>query len=336
MRMMTTRSPNDVTDTRAATPGRFSVRDVARLFDLPEGKLRYWSQTGFLTASARDRGRVYYTFRDLIAVKIAKELLDAGLPLQRVRKSLDALRASLPQVDAPLARLRIRCAGDQVIVEDREGAFEAATGQLLLDLDVSSLNDRVAQVLSFPAVASVESTNRTAFDWFLEGCDLEQKARGGIGVDPVSLAAARDAYEKALEIDPQLAAAWTNLGSMRAEANDLDGARDYFDRALRCDPEQPEAQVNLAELAFRQRDMDVAIAGYRQVLRVAPDHAEAHYGIARALLAVGGKAQALAHLERFCGAVDRLPQADRNPSLEARRHRAAEVIESLREDLASG
>jgi tetratricopeptide (TPR) repeat protein len=123
---------------------------------------------------------------------------------------------------------------------------------------------------------------------------------------------------------------------MRAESDDLDGARDYFDRALRCDPEQPEAQVNLAELALRQGDMDVAIAGYRQVLRAAPDHAEAHYGIARALIAVGGKAQALAHLERFCGAIDRVPQADLDPSLEARRRRAVEVIESLREELASG
>jgi tetratricopeptide (TPR) repeat protein len=150
------------------------------------------------------------------------------------------------------------------------------------------------------------------------------------------LAAARSAYEKALEVDPQLAAAWTNLGSMRAEADDLDGARDYFDRALRCDPEQPEAQVNLAELALRQGDMEVAIVGYRQVLRAAPDHPEAHYGLARALIAVGGKAQALAHLERFCGAVENVPKKDRDPSLEARHRRALDVIESLREDLASG
>lgn len=334
--MATPRSTNDVLDTRVETPGRFSVRDVARLFDLPEGKLRYWSQTGFLTASARDRGRMYYTFRDLIAVKIAKELLDAGLPLQRVRKSLGALRTNLPQVDAPLARLRIRCAGDSVIVEDRDRTFEATTGQLLLDFEVSSLNDRVAQVLSFPGIATPESSNRTAFDWFLEGCELEQKARDQGDIDDASLAAARDAYEKALEIDPQLAAAWTNLGSIRAEASDLDGARDYFDRALRCDPEQPEARVNLAELALRQGDMDVAIAGYRQVLRAAPDHREAHYGIARALISVGGKAQALAHLERFCDAVERVPKRDRDPSLESRHRRALEVIESLREDLASG
>src|SRR5205085_2259922 len=73
-----------------------AVKDVARLLDVQEARLRYWAQTGFVGPSIRREGRFFYSFQDLIGVKAAKELLAHGLPLQTVRKNLDALRAALP------------------------------------------------------------------------------------------------------------------------------------------------------------------------------------------------------------------------------------------------
>ena len=61
-----------------STDHLYSAAEVARLFELPESRVRYWSQTGFIAPSVRDGNRRFYTFRDLIAVKVAKELLDAG------------------------------------------------------------------------------------------------------------------------------------------------------------------------------------------------------------------------------------------------------------------
>ncbi|HLT38325.1 MAG TPA: helix-turn-helix domain-containing protein, partial [Enhygromyxa sp.] len=61
----------------------YTAAEVARLFELPESRVRYWSQTGFITPSVRQGARRFYTFQDLISIKVAKELLDAGLPLQR-------------------------------------------------------------------------------------------------------------------------------------------------------------------------------------------------------------------------------------------------------------
>ena len=49
--------------------GELGVPEVARLFQIPESRLRYWSQTGFIRPSVRRGGRVYYTFQDLIAVR---------------------------------------------------------------------------------------------------------------------------------------------------------------------------------------------------------------------------------------------------------------------------
>ena len=130
----------------------YSVAEVARLFELPPSRVRYWSQTGFISPSIRRGNRRFYTFQDLISIKVAKELLDAGLPLQRVRRSLDALRFHLPRVDAPLARLRIRSDADRILIKEGETTFEATTGQLLLDFDVEKLRDQVAEVLTLPWV----------------------------------------------------------------------------------------------------------------------------------------------------------------------------------------
>ncbi|MCA9637943.1 MAG: tetratricopeptide repeat protein, partial [Myxococcales bacterium] len=280
-----------------------------------------------------------YDVRDLIAVKGAKELLAAGLSLQRVRRSLDALRIKLPGVSAPLARLRIRCEHDTVIVDESEHAFEAATGQVLLNFAVDALRQEAAKVLTLPipdrsgddeAGAGAPSD---AYEWFLHGTELEGEWDG---VDPEepAFAAARAAYERALELDPGLAAAYTNLGSLLAAAGDLDGARDCYDQALHFDPDQPEAQGNLAALALRAGDPETAIAGYRQLLRGAPENLEAHYGLARALLEVGSRGPALAHLDRFCRGVDRLAAEDRDASLLERRGHAEIVASALRRELS--
>ena len=317
-----------------APQSAYAPRDVSRLFGLPESRLRYWAQTGFIRPSVRVRGRTFYSFRDLIAIKVARELLESGLPLQRVRRSLDALRFKLPEVDQPLARLRVRCEHEQVIVEDASHTFEAATGQVLLDLNVENLHQEVAKVLAMPR-AQEQQVERSAYEWFLFACERELAWDGSDPDDP-ACTEAREAYDRALDLDPEFAAAYTNLGALLAAIGDIDGARDHFDQALRCDPGQTEAQANLAALALRVGDAETAIAGYRQLLRAAPDSLEGHYGLARALLAVGGKGQALAHLERFVAAVDGLAPAQRDGSLRERKQHATKVIAALRRELGPG
>ena len=321
------------TPSESPKEGRYSVAEAARMFALPEARLRYWSQTGFITPSLRFGGRRYYAFTDLVAVKVAKELLDAGHPLKRVRRSLDALREQVPGEASPLSRLRIRSDHDRIVVDAASGRFEANTGQCLLDFDLQEVRDQVAEVRSLPWVGSEDrgGFGTTAYDAFLHGNEAEARWHdaGAPGPSHPAYLEAKAAYEEAIELDDAFAAAWTNLGGLLAAGGDLEGARDHFDEALRCDPDQEEARCNLAELALRDGDFDVAIEGFRAVLSNDPDHLEAHYGLARALLRVGGQAQAKAHLERFCQAVEGLPAASRPDELERRRDQAAVVLRSL-------
>jgi len=320
----------------AEDEGAWTVREVSRLFEVPEHRLRYWSQTGFLVPSLRRGERRLYGFRDLIAVKVAKGLLDGGLPLRRVRRQLEALRAHLPKVSAPLHDLRIRCEHDRVIVDEVAHRFEAGSGQLVLDFEVSALREEAAQVLALPWVGDDDDEGsgspRTAYEWFVFAQELEDEW-GGAPADVDGLLRVRHAYEAALELDPGLAAAWTNLGSLLARIGDVEEAAEHFEQALTCDPEQEEARLNLAALSLQAGRTAEAVAGYREVLRRDPDCLEAHYGLARALLQQGGKGEALAHLERFRAAVDRIPADDRDPELQERRDQAQAVIGTLRREL---
>lgn len=319
----------------AEDDGAWSVREVSRLFEVPEHRLRYWSQTGFLVPSLRRGERRLYGFRDLIAVKVAKGLLDGGLPLRRVRRQLEALRAHLPKISAPLHDLRIRCEHDRVIVDQVAHRFEAGSGQLVLDFEVSTLREQAAEVLSLPWVGEEDEGSgrpRTAYEWFLFAQELEDEWDGA-PADVEGLTQVRHAYEAALELDPGLAAAWTNLGGLLARIGELDDAAEHFEQALAHDAEQEEARLNLAALSLQAGRTAAAVAGYREVLRRDPDCLEAHYGLARALLQQGGKGEALAHLERFRAAVDRLPAEARDPELQERRDQAQAVIGNLRREL---
>jgi tetratricopeptide (TPR) repeat protein len=252
-----------------AGEGLFSVKDVARIFGLQEARLRYWAQTGFVGPSHRGGGRALYTFEDLIGVKVAKELLEGGLPLQRVRKNLDALRTALPGVDKPLSQLRVVCDGDRVVVVADESAFEPETGQLVLSFTVESLTAEVSKILELPSRGGGKEAP-TTYASFLEAVSAEEAG---------DLGRAEQLYRKTLARDDGFAAAWTNLGNVLERAGARGAAREAYEKALGLDPDQPEARYNLANLLADVGELELALAEYRRVVASCPEFADAHYNL---------------------------------------------------------
>jgi DNA-binding transcriptional MerR regulator len=108
----------------------FSSRQVCRITGLTARQLRYWQQTGLLSPSElTPGGHARYSFTDLIALKSARRLLDAGVSLQRIRKCLHSLTRFLPTARTPLRELSLVVTGDVVLVLHAAGAFDAVSGQ---------------------------------------------------------------------------------------------------------------------------------------------------------------------------------------------------------------
>ena len=108
----------------------FRASDVVQIVDISRRQLQYWAQTDLIRPSARTPGgHGRYTFEDLVALKASKRLIDAGVSVQRIRKSIRALRKMLPTVERPLAELILVATGDVVLAFKDGTAFDAISGQ---------------------------------------------------------------------------------------------------------------------------------------------------------------------------------------------------------------
>jgi tetratricopeptide (TPR) repeat protein len=284
----------------------YSIRDVSRILAVQESRLRYWMQTGFVGPTVRKGGRFYYTFCDLLAVKAAKDLAEAGLPLQKVRKSVEALKKALPGNTHPASRLRVCCDGETIVALADDVAFQPIGGQVVMAFTVPSFGQHVAEVLAMPRVAPAAdhtaapapiedspteaNSGTTAYRYFVEACAAEDRGDGEL---------AEHLFRQAIDLEPHMAAALTNLGNLVYRQGELEEARRLYERALDHDPVQPEARYNLANLLDDLGETELAIAELRRVCATAPEFADAHYNLGLMLAQVGGAAQARHHLERY-------------------------------------
>jgi tetratricopeptide (TPR) repeat protein len=267
----------------------YSAAEVARLFAVTASRLRYWDRTRFLSPSGKRGRRRYYTFQDLIGLRAAKALLDAGVPLQRVRRSIDSLRGLLPRVTRPLNELRVVADGSSLVVRDAQGPFDASTGQGVFDFGVSELRDDVVRVLK--RHGELDEDKRTAYELYLEGCRLDE--------DDATFGRAEEMYHKALELDPALANALTNLGNVRFRRGFPEEAEVFYRRALAIDKEQPEAYYNLGFLYYERGDAKSAVPCFEHAVQADPAFADAHFNLAMALEEVNDRQGARRHWQVY-------------------------------------
>lgn len=75
----------------------FTADQACRLTDCTHHQLRYWDRVNLVRPSLQTTGgrpgvRRLYSFRDLVALRVVRTLLNNGMSLQRVRRAWDYLR----------------------------------------------------------------------------------------------------------------------------------------------------------------------------------------------------------------------------------------------------
>jgi predicted RNase H-like HicB family nuclease len=98
----------------------YNTITVCKITGLSKRQVDYWDTTHFIKPSiseASGYGSVrLYSFTDLIQLKVAKTLKDAGISLQKIRKSLNYLRKHIPEIENPLAEMRFITDGESIFV----------------------------------------------------------------------------------------------------------------------------------------------------------------------------------------------------------------------------
>jgi len=259
----------------------FSTEDVQRILGLTSKQLEYWDRLR-LVSPRKDLGNRFYDFRDLIGLRTIKQLIEKGVPANRLRRALAALREKLSQVQAPLAELRVLSDGKDIIVESEGARLEPLSGQFVLNFEIRELGETVR-------VMTRRGPN--ANEWLATA--LEYEAEGE------TRAQAIDAYEHALCLDPEKLDALLNCGTLCYEDGNLKKAAEYFNRALRVDPQSALAHFNLGSVLEEVGRLEAARLHLRDAVRLDPNYPDAHYNLAFVCEKLGAHNEARRHWQAY-------------------------------------
>ena len=128
----------------------FSSEEAAKLARVPVQRLKDWDKTGFLTASipAKRRGvSRRYTFREVVALRIAAELREGGVSMQLLRKVVDYLRAreGLSATDV-LSRTNLVTNSGRVYEVAGDVTLHVPSGQRVIGFHVIPLDEVVTEI----------------------------------------------------------------------------------------------------------------------------------------------------------------------------------------------
>ncbi|MHB1487954.1 MAG: MerR family transcriptional regulator [Acidimicrobiales bacterium] len=146
------------------TEAGFRGPQVCAIVGITYRQLDYWARTGLLkpsvSAAQGSGSQRRYSYRDLIELKVIKQLLDAGVSLQSARKAIECLHENL---GADLASANLVLGGSHSVLA-RSGSEVVdllAGGQGVLNIvPMGSLVDEVnAAIVAGPGNKAQSSAN---------------------------------------------------------------------------------------------------------------------------------------------------------------------------------
>jgi DNA-binding transcriptional MerR regulator len=153
----------------------FSGSQAAQIAGISYRQLDYWARTNLIRPSLSDAkgsgSRRSYEYRDLLELKVIKQLLDAGIKLESVREVFNYLRS---HVDTEIAAAHIvisgkavvLCQGDQLVDVVRNGqgvlnVLPLANIKSDVDAMIVSLADRNVVAKSQPSSVISQAAAQT-------------------------------------------------------------------------------------------------------------------------------------------------------------------------------
>ncbi len=124
----------------------FNTKIVIRLTGLTQRQIDYWDRTHFIKPSVKEASGYgtarLYSFSDLVQLKVAKMLIDKGVSLQKIRKSITYLKKNFPDVEKPLAEMRFLTDGETlfVLTDNKKKILDTLSkGQMVFALAIGEL-----------------------------------------------------------------------------------------------------------------------------------------------------------------------------------------------------
>lgn len=273
----------------------YSLRETARILKITPARLRYWQRTELVRASGSASDAVpAFAFGDLVGLRTLVALLQRGVPLRRIRQSVETVRRRIPELEWPLGALRAWGGPAVRLVVRHRGLLLEPEGQLVLDFPGAVPPSQPLAPLARGAedAATKEAPEPlTALEWFERGCALDS--------DPASYSQAVAAYERAIRAEPDFADAHCNLGTVHYNQGQRARARTCYERVLALVPAHVEANFNLGNLLEEEGRQEAALRHYKAAMRSDPLYPDVQLNLALLYEKLGLRRRSREHWRRY-------------------------------------
>ncbi len=282
---------------------------LADLLDVSVATIRCWHRRGLIVPAREVHRLPYFDFQEVATARHLAQLLAAGASPQAIEKKLAQLSRFIPEVERPLAQLSVIVEGKQILLRLGEGLIEPG-GQLRIDFDAlepspdgdttSTLNEQLPTVsladhlAEQPEFSSPDEMVRVA---------MEYEDAGQLDAAVEMIRAALTAGGPRPELCFQLAELLYRLG-------DLAAARERYFMAIELDEDFVEARANLGCVLVETGELDLAIAAFQGTLTHHSDFPDVHYHLARTFDELGREDEAESHWHEFLRLAPNSPWAD--------------------------
>ena len=266
----------------------YTLPEVARLIGLSPARVRSCVRAGCVVPRRGQRGEYRFSFQEVVLLRSAQALLER-LPPRTVHGALQRLRRQLPE-GRTLAGMRLTAEGDRVVARAEGVAWRPESGQLLLDFDAVPPAVDASPVARCTVIAARRiAADLDADGWHALGSDLEA----------ADTAQARDAYRRALELDPTHFEARLDLGRLLHELGEVRAAEAQYRLAMQVRPRDATAAFNLGVALEDLRRPADAQQEYERAIALDAEYADAHFNLAQLFERQGRRRSALRHLQAY-------------------------------------
>ena len=276
----------------------YSRQDVLRILQIGCRQLQGWERAGLIAQQQT------YTFQDLGQLRTLRILREESVSAASIRDSILAMKAVAGMANPMLEACLVRT-GTRLAFRHRGAIVDPIRRQLLFDFERFDRLERTDRPSAgselYPMRRAGAGDLRAMQDRFLAAVQAEE---AGEKQRAIAL------YEEILEIDPEYAAAYINLGTIQFHLRQFGRAEQLYRRATEADPTYVLAFFDLGNVLDELERPDESIAAYRQAVALAPHYADAHYNLALAYERKGQCRPALRHWQAYIRLDNRGPWAE--------------------------
>ncbi len=273
---------------------------LAELTGVDVSVVRRWHRLGLIRPVREVRRLPYFDFQEVAAARQLAQMLASGMSAQAIRRQLTALAQRLPLAERPLAQLSVILEGSELLLRQGEGLLDAV-GQYRFDFGAAD----ALPIKTLPPQTEAEP----------EPCPLENSPAALVQAaidleDAGDLDGAIEAYRSAAAAAGPSPDVCFRLAELLYRQGDLAASRERYYMAIELDEDLVEARANLGCVLAELNDHELAVAAFQGALAFHPDYADVHYQLGRTFDDLGRAGEAEAHWRRFLELAPGSPWAD--------------------------